>query len=67
VSRSPGGPFENIIIITKTQKLAVHAGGCAHDGREKRNVLIVIVLLPISINFTLRSKTQRYIKVLGML
>jgi len=27
----------------KTQKLAVHAVGCAHDGREKRNVLIVSI------------------------
>ena len=48
----------------KTQKLAVHAGGCAHDGGEKRNVLIVTVLLPIAVNFTLRSKTQRRIEVL---
>jgi hypothetical protein len=44
----------------------VHAGGCAHDGGEKRNVLIVSVLFPIAVNFTLRSKTQRRIEVLGM-
>ena len=50
----------------KTQKLAVHAVGCAHDSGEKRNVLIVSVLLPIAVNFTLRSKTQRCIEVLGM-
>jgi len=30
------------------------------------NVLIVSVLLPIVVNFTLRSKTQRRIEVLGM-
>ena len=47
-------------------KLAVHAGGYAHDGGEKRNVLIVSVLLPIAVNFALRSKTQRHIEVLGM-
>ena len=35
-------------------------------GGEKRNVLIVSVLLPIAVNFTLRSKTQRRIEVLGM-
>ena len=48
------------------QKLAMHAGGCAHDGGEKKNVLIVSVSLPIAVNFTLRSKTQRRIEVLGM-
>jgi hypothetical protein len=31
-----------------------------------RNVLIVSVLLPIAVNFALRSKTQRRIEVLGM-
>ena len=31
----------------KTRKLAVHAGGSGHDGREKRNVLIVSLLLSI--------------------
>ena len=25
----------------KMQKLVVHAGGCGHNGREKRNVLVV--------------------------
>ena len=29
----------------KTQKLAVHAGGGRHNGGEKRNVLIVSVVL----------------------
>jgi hypothetical protein len=50
----------------KTQNLAVHAYACAHDGGEKRNVLIVSVLLPIAVNFALCSKTQRRIEVLGM-
>ena len=48
-----------------TQKLAVHAGGCALVGGETRNVLIVSVLLPIAVNFALCSKTQRRIEVLG--
>jgi hypothetical protein len=42
----------------KTQKLAVHACACAHDGGEKGNVLIVRVLLPIAVNFALCSKTH---------
>jgi hypothetical protein len=46
------------------QKLAVHAGGCAHDGGEKRNVLIVSVLTPIGVELTLRSNTHLAIKVL---
>jgi hypothetical protein len=46
----------------KTQKFAVHAGGGADNGGEKRNVLIVSVLLPKIIDlFALRSKTQRHI------
>ena len=45
----------------KTQKLAVHAGGCGHNGGEKRNVLIVSVMLPVRVNFALRSQTQRSI------
>ncbi len=42
----------------KTKKLAVHAYACADDGGEKRNFLFVSVLLPIAVNFALRSKTQ---------
>ena len=37
---------------------------CVDNGWEKRNVLIVTVLLPIAVNFTLRSKTQRCLEVL---
>jgi hypothetical protein len=44
----------------------VHAGGSGHNGGEKRNVLVVIVLLPIAIDFALRSKLQGGVKVLGM-
>jgi hypothetical protein len=36
------------MINKKTQKIAVHAGGGADNGGEKRNVLIVRVLLPIA-------------------
>ena len=36
------------------------------SGREKGNDLLVSELLPISLNFALRSKTQRRIEVLGM-
>ena len=43
----------------KTQKLAVHAGGCGHNGGEKRNVLIVSILLPKAIDLALRSNMQR--------
>ena len=50
----------------KTQKLAVHAVGCAHDSGEKRNVLIVSTCLLIGVGFTLRSNTHRAVKVLGM-
>ncbi len=50
----------------KTPKLAVHAGGCGHTGGEKRNVLIVSVLLPVAVNFALRSETQGRVEVLGM-
>ena len=51
----------------KTQKLAVHAGGCAHhDSGEKRNVLSVGVLLHIGVDLTLRSNTHRAVKVLRM-
>jgi hypothetical protein len=48
------------------QKLAVHAGGSGHNGGEKRNVLLVSVVLPIAIHFALRSKPQGGVKVLGM-
>ncbi len=46
------------------QKFAVHAGGGAENGGEKRNVLIVSVLLPIAIDLALRCKTQRRVDVL---
>jgi hypothetical protein len=59
--RSPGGPVEK-----KTQKLAVHACACADNGREKRNVQIVSVLLPIAVNCMLHSNTQSLIEVIGM-
>jgi hypothetical protein len=42
----------------------VHAGGGAANGWEKRNVLIVSVLLPIIIDLAVRSKTQTRIEVL---
>jgi hypothetical protein len=47
-------------------KLAVHAGGSGHNGGEKRNVLVVSVLLPIAVNFAQRSEPQGGVKVLGM-
>ena len=50
----------------KTQKLAVYAAASTNYCGEKRNVLIVSVLLPIAVNFELRSKTQRRIEVLVM-
>ena len=37
---------------------------CANDDGEKINVLIVSLLLPIAVNFTLRSNTKRRIEVL---
>jgi hypothetical protein len=46
--------------------IPVHAGECAHDVGEKRNVLIVSVLLPIGVNFVQRIKMQRRIEVVGM-
>jgi hypothetical protein len=48
------------------QKLAMHAGGSGLNGGEKRNVLIVSILLPIVIDFALRSETQGGVEVLGM-
>ncbi len=44
----------------------MHAEASTHDRGEKRNVLIVIVLLPIGVDLTLRSNTQRAIEVLGV-
>ena len=47
----------------------MHAGGefgGADNRGEKRNVLIVSVLLPIIIDLALRNKTQRRIEVLQM-
>jgi hypothetical protein len=41
--RSPDGPREN-----KTQKLAVHAGGCACDGGEKERECCLLVLNLVS-------------------
>jgi hypothetical protein len=37
----------------------VHAGGGADNGGEKRNVLIVSILLPVAIDLALRSNMQR--------
>ena len=42
----------------------MHAGGGTNDRGEKRNVLIVSVLLLIGSNLTLRSNTQRRIQIL---
>ena len=42
----------------------MHAGGCARNGGEKRNVLIVSVLLPIAIDLALRSNMQKRVDVL---
>ena len=42
----------------------MHACACADNGGEKRNVLIVIVLLPIAIDLALRSNMQRRVDVL---
>ena len=42
----------------------MHAGGGAENGGEKRNVLIVSVLLPIAQDLALRSNMQRRIDVL---
>jgi len=50
----------------KTQKLAVHAAAGGDYSGEKRNVLIVSVLLHIGVDLTLRSNTQRAIEVLGV-
>ena len=47
-------------------KFPVHASGGAENGREKRNVLIVRVLLPIAIDLALRSNMQRRVDVLVM-
>ena len=50
----------------KTQKLTVHAGGSGHIGGQKRNVLIVSVLLSITIYFAQSSETQGGVKVLRL-
>ena len=42
----------------------MHARACAYNGGEKRNVLIVSVLLPIAIDLALRSNMQRRVDVL---
>ena len=42
----------------------MHAGECGDYGGEKRNVLIVNVLLPIAIDLALRSNMQRRVDVL---
>ncbi len=42
----------------------MHAGGGTNDRWEKRNVLIVIVLLLIGSNLTLRSNAQLRIQIL---
>ena len=44
--------------------MAVHACACACDGVEKRDVLIVSVLLPIAIDLALRSNMQKRVDVL---
>jgi hypothetical protein len=48
------------------RRVCTHAGGCARNGGEKRNVLIVSVLLPIAIDLALRSNVQRRVDVLRM-
>ena len=52
------------LLQKKTRKFAVHAGGGAENGGEKRNVLIVSVLLPIATDLALRSNMQRRVHVL---
>ncbi len=42
----------------------MHAGGGTNDRGDKRNALIVSVLLLIGSNLTLRSNTQRRIQIL---
>ena len=42
----------------------MHAGGGTNDRGEKRNVLIVDVLLLIGSNLALRSNTQRRVQIL---
>jgi hypothetical protein len=44
----------------------VHAGGSADNGGEKRNVLIVSVLLPKAVDLALRCKPQRRVEVVGV-
>jgi len=44
----------------------VHAGGSGDNGGEKRNILIVRVLLPMATDLALRSNMQRRVDVLWM-
>ncbi len=44
----------------------MHAAAGGDYSWEKKNVLIVSVLLPIGVDLTLRSNTQRAIEVLGV-
>ena len=44
----------------------MHAGGSGDNGGEKRNVLIVRVLLPMATDLALRSNMQRRVDVLWM-
>ena len=48
--QSPGGPVEK-----EDTKTPVYTGGGTNDGGEKRNVLIVSVLLPIAIDLAIQS------------
>ena len=64
---SPGGPVEKEDAIFASQKLDMHAGGGTNDRWEKRNVLIVSVLLLIGSNLSLRSNTQRCVQKDGTL
>jgi hypothetical protein len=59
VPQSPGGPVEK-----EDTKTPVYTGGGTNDGGEKRNVLIVSVLLAIGSDLKLRSNTQQRIQVL---
>ena len=43
----------------ETQELAVHACGCAHDCRQERDVLVVIVLLLVVVDLAQRIPRLR--------
>ena len=47
-------------------RLRCAAAASTHDNGEKRNVVIVSILLPIGVDLTLRSTTLRAIEVLGV-